>query len=251
MILAGREQGEGSPLVLLHGLFGSAGNFGLVQRRLAARFRVIALDLRNHGDSPHAAEMGYPVLAGDVLETLRARQALPARVVGHSMGGKVAMALALAEPDAVAALVVADIAPVRTPPGFRRYAAAMQAIPLRPGLGRREADAALSAEVPDPAIRGFLLQNLRFGAEPAWRIGLDEIAAALPDIEGWDDIGGRFAGPTLFMAGAQSDYIRAEHRALIRTTFPNARFVTVKSAGHWIHADNPEGFLAVLDAFLQ
>lgn len=251
MILAGREQGAGAPLVLLHGLFGSSGNFGLVQRQLASRFRVIALDLRNHGDSPHAAEMGYRAMAADLLETLRHRDALPARLVGHSMGGKVAMAAALAEPDAIVALVVVDIAPVRYPPGFRAYASAMQALELEPGLGRAEADAALAPSVPDPGVRGFLLQNLRFGGTPSWRIGLDEIAAALPGIEGWDVSSAQFAGPTLFMGGAQSDYIRPEHRGLIRNLFPTARFVTVKSAGHWVHADNPQGFLAVLNAFLQ
>ena len=178
MILAGRELGAGPPLVLLHGLFGSAGNFGLVQRRLAARFRVIALDLRNHGDSPHAAAMGYAAMAADVRETLRARDALPARLVGHSMGGKVAMQAALAEPDAVAALVVVDIAPVQYPPGFRAYADAMSRLPLRPGLTRAEADAALAPAVPDAGVRGFLLQNLRLGGTPSWRIGLAGIAAA-------------------------------------------------------------------------
>jgi pimeloyl-ACP methyl ester carboxylesterase len=251
VILAGREQGDGEPLVLLHGLFGSAGNFGLVQRRLAARFRVIALDLRNHGESPHAAAMDYPAMAADVLETLRARAALPAQLVGHSMGGKVAMAAALAAPDQVAALVVVDIAPVRYEPAFRAYAAAMAGLALRPGLTRAESDRALAPSVAEPDIRGFLLQNLRFGAAPAWRIGLREITDALPVLEDWAQVAGQFAGPTLFMAGASSTYIRPEYREAIRALFPAARLVTVKSAGHWVHADNPDGFLAVLEAFLQ
>jgi esterase len=250
MILNGREQGTGAPLVLLHGLFGSAGNFGAVQRRLAARFRTIALDLRNHGESPHDTAMPYAAMAADVLETLRARDALPARLVGHSMGGKVAMAAALAAPESVGALVVVDIAPVRYPPGFRAYAEAMARMTLAPGLTRAAADAALADAVPDAGVRAFLLQNLRLGAAPAWRIGLPEITASLPGIEGWEEAG-RYDGPTLFVAGAASDYVKSEHRPGIRALFPAARFVTVKSAGHWVHAENPDGFIAVLDAFLQ
>ncbi len=251
-ILFGREEGQGKPLVLLHGLFGASGNFGAVQRRLAARFRVIALDLRNHGASPHAPAMDYSAMAEDVLATLRDRAAWPAALVGHSMGGKVAMAAALARPDAVSALVVVDIAPAPTAPAFRPFAAAMLAI--SPGASRADADAALAATVPDPRIRAFLLQNFRPGASPhaasPWRIGLAEIAAALPAIEAWQ-VTGRFDGPTLFVAGARSDYIRPEHRPAIRAAFPAARFVTLKNAGHWVHADNPDGFVAIVDGFLR
>ncbi len=251
MILRATEAGEGGrPVVLLHGLFGAAQNFGAIQRRLAASARVIALDLRNHGDSPHAPSMSYAEMAADVLETLRATRALPCRLLGHSMGGKVAMRAALALPDAVERLLVADIAPVAYGPGFRDFAAAMQALPLGPDLTRAAASAALAGTVPDPAIRSFLLQNLRFGAHPAWRIGLDEIAAALPGIEGWEpptDV--TYDGPTLFVAGARSDYIRAEHRPAIRALFPRAQLLALKDAGHWLHADNPEGFLGVVSAF--
>jgi pimeloyl-ACP methyl ester carboxylesterase len=243
--------GAGLPVVLLHGLFGAARNFGGIQKRLATRARVLALDLRNHGDSPHAFGSGYAPQAADVLETLRARDALPCVLVGHSMGGKVAMRAALDRPDAVARLLVSDIAPVPYRPAFRGYADAMRSIPLSPELSRAAADAALSAVVPEAGIRGFLLQNLRFGQAPGWRIGLEEIATGLPEIEGWEaGEGDRYDGPTLFVAGARSDHIRAEHRPVIRALFPAARFATVKDAGHWVHADNPEGFLSVLDAFL-
>jgi esterase len=250
MMLYAIERGEGPPLVLLHGLFGQAGNFGAVQRELAQRFRVLALDLRNHGESPHAGGMDYPTMATDVLETLRAHDALPCALAGHSMGGKAAMALALTSPGAVARLLVADVAPVSYGHGLRRYVDAMRAIPLAPGLTRAAADAALAGAVPDAAMRGFLLQNLRFGERPSWRLGLDEIAAAMPDIEGWPELTGRYDGPALFIGGARSDYIRPEHRPAIRALFPNARFVTLKDAGHWLHADNPAGFVAVVEAFL-
>jgi pimeloyl-ACP methyl ester carboxylesterase len=149
---------------------------------------------------------------------------------------------------------VVDIAPVAYPPGFRAYAEAMAALPLRPGLIRREADALLAPAVPDPGVRAFLLQNLRLdGAAPAWRIGLAAIAAALPEIERFDGIpaGATYAGPTLFLGGARSDYIRPDHHAVIRARFPRAAFATVPDAGHWVHAENPAGFLAELMPFLE
>jgi len=251
VILNGTELGSGQPIALLHGLFGSAANFGTVQKRLAERFRVISLDLRNHGGSPHAPFMSYPAMAEDVLETLRARGALPCTLAGHSMGGKVAMAAALEAPGAVARLLVADIAPAAYEPTFRPYAAAMQAVPLSADLTRIAADRALAGAVESSAVRAFLLQNLRFGAHPGWRIGLDAIAAALPLIEGWPQLEEQaYLGPTLFVAGARSDYIRPEHRPVIRELFPTARFAMLKNAGHWVHADNPDGFCSLVDAFM-
>ncbi len=257
MILHAIETGpatipDGPPLVLLHGLFGQARNFGQIQRALAQRWRVIALDLRNHGASPHAPDMRYATMAEDVLETLDALGAAPAVLIGHSMGGKVAMRAALSRPAAVARLLVADIAPVVYPPHNYPIVAAMRAIPLQNELTRAAADAALAGAVPEASVRAFLLQNLRLGAPPIWRIGLAEIDAAMADIEGWD--GGEatvYAGRTLFVAGENSDYIRADARPTIRALFPAARFVTVKRAGHWLHADNPAGFLAVVEAFLS
>jgi pimeloyl-ACP methyl ester carboxylesterase len=252
MILNAIEAGHGDPpLVLLHGLFGSARNFGRVQRTLARHRRTIAVDLRNHGSSPHGEDMHYATMAADVMATLEQLHALPAVLLGHSMGGKAAMQTALAQPDRVARLIVADIAPVPNPPSLLATAQAMAALPLTAGLTRAEADAALSDAVPDPAVRGFLLQNLQLGGHPTWRIGLAEIIAAFAEIQAWDapaDAG--YDGPTLFIAGADSDYIRPEHRPQIRSWFPRARFVTLKNAGHWVHSDNPEGFVAVVEAFL-
>jgi pimeloyl-ACP methyl ester carboxylesterase len=251
MILHASQVGAGRPVVLLHGLFGAAKNFGAVQRALARDWRVIALDLRNHGSSPHAPGMGYDLQADDVLETLHALDARPCALVGHSMGGKTAMRVALAAPDAVERLVVSDIAPVAYPPAFRAFAAAMAALDFSAGPNRAALDAALAVTVDDPAVRGFLLQNVRLGATPSWQIGLAEITAGLPAIEGWPDPGpATYAGPTLFVTGERSTYVRPEHREKIRAGFPAARFVQVKDAGHWVHADNPSGFLAVLGAFL-
>jgi esterase len=256
MILRAIQSGEGPPVVMLHGLFGAARNFGAVQRALAPRFRVIALDMRNHGDSPHAPDMRYPTLGADVRETLRSLGIDRAAVIGHSMGGKSAMALALRAPEVVARLLVSDIAPVAYQHDNTSIAEAREAIPLTPGLTRQVADAALARAVPRADIRAFLLQNLRFGTDPHWRIGLPEIAAAIPDLEGWEAVPGAsesasYGGPALFVAGANSDYLLPEHRPRIREHFPQARFVTVKHAGHWVHADNPAGFLSVVEAFLK
>lgn len=253
MLLHAVERGTGTPVALLHGLYGQAGNFATIQRRLGETHRVIALDLRNHGQSPRAPTMTYPEMAADVLETLRARDALPAALIGHSMGGKVAMAAALAAPAAVARLLVADIAPVAYDhAGFHAgYVAALRALPLHPGLKRAEADAALAGAVPDPATRAFLLLNLRFGADPSWRLNLDAIAAALPALAGWptpED--GPYQNPTLFVAGGRSDYVLPEYRPAIAALFPAARVLTLKSAGHWVHADDPEGFLQIAEKFL-
>ena len=250
MILNTVEAGEGEALVLLHGLFGAAQNWGAVQRRLAAQRRVLAMDLRSHGTSPRGT-MDYPAMAADVAETLAAHGATPAAVLGHSMGGKVAMVLALTRPALVSRLVVADIAPVAYPPALRGYVEVMRAVPLHPGLTRREADAALAASVPEAGIRAFLLQNLRFGeGVPAWRLDLQEIAAGMPSIEGFPDLCGPYPGPTLVLGGERSTYIGLEHEARFRALFPKVSFATVPGAGHWVHAENPGGFLALVEPFL-
>ena len=245
------DTGDGPPVVLLHGLFGAARNFGALQRALTPSFRVIALDARNHGASPHAEGMGYATLAADVLETLDALGVTRAAAIGHSMGGKTAMTAAAMAPDRFGRVLIADIAPVAYVHGNKGIAAALRAIPLTAALTRGAAEAALADIVPLPAVRSFLIQNLQLGPEPHWRIGLDEIAAAIPDLEGWETPVGQYPGPALFVSGARSDYVLPEHRPAIRALCPAARFVAVKNAGHWLHADNPAGFLSIVDAFLR
>jgi esterase len=254
VILHAVERGEGAPVALLHGLYGQSGNFATVQRRLAEGRRVIALDLRNHGASPHAPSMSYQDMAEDVLETLRALGALPAALIGHSMGGKVAMLAALSAPAAVSRLLVVDIAPVAYDHAefHTRYVAAMRAVKLRPGLRRAEADATLAQGVPDGPTRSFLLLNLRFGPEPTWKLDLPAIEAALPGLAGWPTPEDPpYRGPTLFLAGGRSDYVLPESRPAIRALFPEARVVTLKNSGHWVHAEDPEGFLGAAEAFLR
>ncbi len=250
MILHATLLGAGPPAVIMHGLFGQARNFAGVQRALADRHRIIALDMRNHGASPHAAAMDYRTMAADVQETLAALNVPACKVIGHSMGGKVAMALALTAPETLSKLIVVDVAPVRYPPHFDAIIAVLRGLKLDASLTRAAADAALAEVEPDPGVRGFLLSNLLLGATPSWRIGLEEIAAAMPDISDWPFSDARYDGPCLFVLGGKSRYVRDEHRPLIQAHFPRARFVSLKNAGHWVHADDPAGFLAVLTAAL-
>ena len=251
LILHARESGSGAALVLLHGLFGNARNLASLQASLARTHRVVALDLRNHGASPHGAHMDYATMAADVVETLSLLGLERYAVLGHSMGGKVAMRLALDQPARVSRLVVADIAPVAYRGAFAAHATAMRALCLTPGLTRAQADLMLVEAVPDGAVRAFLLSNLTLGAQPAWRIGLAEIAAALPDLLEWPASDRRFAGPTLFLSGALSDYVLPVHVPLIHRLFPAAEFAQVPQAGHWLHADNPAAFLEAVSAFLD
>ena len=251
MILNAIEMGQGRPVVLMHGLFGAARNFRGIQRSLAPWFRVIALDMRNHGESPHAVDMRYTTQAEDVRETLLSLGIAEAVIVGHSMGGKAAMALALRWPEMASRLLVSDIAPVIYQHSNALTASAMQAVPLTASLTRRNADAFLSEAVSDAQLRQFLLQNLIFGPEPRWRIGLSEITSAISELEGWPQLSAIYQKPSLFVVGARSNYVLPQHRQTIKILFPSARFIIVKKAGHWVHVDDPQTFLSVLHAFIQ
>ncbi len=250
MILHAESAGHGASVVLLHGLFGRARNLAVVARGLAGTHRVLSIDLRNHGQSPHAPGMSYDAQAGDVLETLDALNVRCADFLGHSMGGKVAMACALLAPARVARLLVADIAPVAYAHRNAAVAAAMRAIVPHPAMTRADVAAALANDVPDAAVRSFLAQNFQPGEAPDWRIGLNFIAAGMADIEGWPAFShARFEGPVLFVAGEASDYVQPGHHDVARALFPAARFMALKNAGHWLHADQPEAFLEVAKVF--
>lgn len=240
------------PLIILHGLFGSARNWGAISKRLAEKRRVLALDLRNHGDSPWDAAMDYRTQAADVAAFIEGRGLAGADIIGHSMGGKVAMMLALTGPRLVGRLLVLDIAPVAYDHGgFVDYVAAMKALPLA-GMSRRaEAADMLAQAVPEAGVRGFLAQNLvRAGDGFAWRVNLEAIAGAITDLVDFPVPGkARFAGPSLFLRGGRSDYVESHHETTIRHYFPGAALHTIDGAGHWAHAEKPEDFLAHAEAF--
>ena len=238
-------------LVIAHGLYGSGRNWGVIARRLADRREVVAVDMRNHGDSPRFASQGYPDMAADLAEVM---ESLDARVdlLGHSMGGKAAMHLALTRPALIRRLVVADIAPVAYSHDQTRHADAMAAVDLSRITTRAEADAALAAGVEDPALRAFFLQSLDFRAHPPrWKLNLAVLKAEMPKIVGWPGTQGRFDGPTLFLTGSTSTYVRPEHRETIRALFPKARFAKIPDAGHWLHAEAPRAFEETVRVFLE
>lgn len=242
---------DAPPLVIAHGLYGSGRNWGVIARRLADRREVLTVDMRNHGDSPRRETQSYPEMAGDlaeVIESLGGR----ADLLGHSMGGKAAMMLALTRPDLLRRLIVADIAPVAYSHDQTRHARAMRAVDLTAVTTRADADAALARAVDDPALRAFFLQSLDFRIEPpVWRLNLDVLEAEMPKIVGWPEVAGRFDGPTLFLSGADSTYVLPEYRETIRALFPKARFARIPGAGHWLHAEKPREFEETVRVFLQ
>ncbi len=239
------------PLLIVHGLFGSGRNWGAIARRMADSRRVVTVDQRNHGDSFRADSHSYADMAGDLAEVI-AGQGGAMDVVGHSMGGKAAMVLALSRPGLVNRLVVADIAPVAYSHSQSHLIDAMEALDLSGVTTRGEADKALALAVPDDATRAFLLQSLDLkAAPPQWRLNLTVLRAEMARITGWPDVTGTYEGRTLFLSGADSSYVRPEHRDAIRALFPHARFARIPGAGHWLHAEKPREFEASLRVFLS
>ena len=241
------------PVLFVHGLFGSARNWSGIARRLTDRGPVLGVDMRNHGDSPHLPEHRYPALAADLAAVIEAEGMGPVDVIGHSMGGKATMMLALTRPDLVAELIVADIAPVPYGHSQAHHVAAMQGLDLTGLRTRAEADAALSRSVEDPALRAFFLHSLDLRADPPrWKLNLPVLAAEMDHITGWPEVADApFPRPVLFLSGAQSSYVRPEHRPAIIAQFPAARFVGIPDAGHWLHADRPEAFAAAVRGWLD
>jgi len=239
------------PLLVVHGLFGSGRNWSSIARRLALHRQVVTVDLRNHGESPRSPVHDYRAMAGDLSETI-ARHAGRMDVLGHSMGGKAAMVLALTEPDRVARLIVADIAPVAYDHDQMQYVDAMRGLDLAGVTRRAQADAALAERVPEAAVRAFLLQSLAIESGRAdWRLNLDALAGEMPKILDFPQVEARFAGPTLFLTGASSDYVRPAYRERILALFPAAEHVGLPGAGHWLHADAPNAFVAAVEGFLD
>lgn len=235
--------GAAPPLLIVHGLFGSARNWGAIAKRLSNDRHVVAVDMRNHGASPWAESHDYPAMAADLAEVV-VTQGAPMDVMGHSMGGKAAMMLALARPDLVNRLLVADIAPVAYAHSQSHLVAAMSRLDPASFTARSHADAALAENVADPGVRAFLLQSLDLrSVPPRWRLNLDVLDHEMDKITGWtDSVQGEFDHPSLFLSGAKSDYVLPEHRPAIKALFPNAKFAKIPNAGHWLHAEEPRAF---------
>jgi pimeloyl-ACP methyl ester carboxylesterase len=244
---------DAPPLVVAHGLFGAARNWGSLGKRMARRRRVIAVDLRNHGDSPWDDETGYEAMADDLAETIRTEAGGRADILGHSMGGKAAMALALAAPEHVSRLIVADIAPVSYDHAHGDYIAAMRTLDLGAVSRRSEADPLLAPAIPEPALRAFILQNLMIEDGAArWRPNLDALERGMDDLLSFPELAGAaWDGPALFLRGGASDYVAEAYAPAVRARFPQARIETIEAAGHWLHAEKPEAFLVAVERFLD
>lgn len=249
-----KSYGEGFPLVILHGLFGNLDNWQTLARKWAEHYRVILVDLRNHGRSPHADEMTYPLMAHDLAAFLEEQAVDRCHLLGHSMGGKVAMQAALTYPALVEKLVVVDMAPRQYGRGHDDVFAALNA--LEPGdlEDRREADEHMKPYMEDAGVRMFLLKNLARDGEEGfrWRMNLEVLHRDYENlIAPVGTLGQHFPGPALFVRGGKSGYVRDDDWAGITDYFPQAELATVAGAGHWVHAERPAELRDLVRDFLQ
>ena len=245
--------GEGAPLIILHGLLGSADNWRSTSRRLGAHYQVFALDLRNHGRSPHSGVVGYDVMAADVREFMERQRLHPIMLLGHSMGGKVAMQFALEYSEQVDRLIVVDIAPKAYEPSQRYLLNAMRSLDLSLYKSFVEVDAALAPDVSSESLRQFLLKNLAREEDGRlrWKIHLEAIDRNYDKLLRGLAAERSFNKPTLFIRGGQSTYIEDGDVPMIRQMFPQAEIATLRDAGHWVHVDAPEEFFQTVMNFLN
>lgn len=249
-----REYGQDGPvIIIMHGIFGMLDNWHYVSGILSESCRVISFDARNHGKSFHDPDMGFDAMAGDLIQLMDHLNIEQAIVLGHSMGGKTAMHAALLYPNRLKALIVADIAPKAYKPGHVPYFQAFEEIPLHLIQSRRDADEAFKHFAPDPGVRQFLLKNLDPLPEGGYRtkFNLPALKAHYEEIIGALPLKGSYQGPSIFVYGMRSGYLKEEDQPKILQHFPNAGFVGIPDAGHWIHADQPQLFIDVVRNFMQ
>lgn len=239
-----------TPIIILHGFFASSRNWRLIAQRLSARFHVFAPDMRNHGASPHHQVMDYPAMTADLLRFIDERGLATANLLGHSMGGKIAMWLALTAPGRINKLIVADIAPVSYKHSFDNTVLALKELPLAELSNRKQAETMLMTRIAELSYRQFLLQNLVLNdGKYCWRVDLDIFQrtahhiAAFPSTERLAP----FIGKALFIAGGDSDFVQFSD---INSLFPEAAFNAIADAGHWLHVQQPDVFTALVEKFL-
>ncbi|MEC8759888.1 MAG: alpha/beta fold hydrolase [Pseudomonadota bacterium] len=237
------------PVMIVHGLYGSGKNWGVIAKRLSDQFFVITVDLRNHGDSPWLDTHNYHVMADDLVEVINSLNIKP-NVIGHSMGGKAAMVLALKRPNLVRNLIIADIAPVKYEHDQSQFIEAMQKVDLSKVEKRSDATLALSKFVEDKSLQNFFTQSLDIKAK-RWKLNLKVLRSEMSEILSFPKIESEFSGHSLFLKGEKSDYIKSEHRKLIKSLFTKARFATFKEAGHWLHAEKPREFESAARLFFS
>jgi pimeloyl-ACP methyl ester carboxylesterase len=250
----GDATASGPAIVILHGLFGSGRNWASFAKHFSKTHRVLTVDLRNHGSSPWDDEMTYPAMAEDVLELIATERLEKPVLLGHSMGGKVAMTTALSQPDVLAGLILADIAPVSYRHSHAHLVTLMLALDIASYTRRSEADADLAQSIDDANLRGFLLHNLLFEeGDPRWQINLEVIPPSMPGLMEFPFApgSGQFTGPVVVIAGGKSDFVLPEYHDAIRAFFPAADIRMIEGAGHWVHAQKPEEFGRHVTEFLS
>ncbi len=246
-------RGSGAPLVLLHGLLGSSSNLGNLARHLVGSYQILSPDLRNHGRSPHSQAMSYPLMIADIIKLLDTHGIEQCALIGHSMGGKVAMGVAMVQPDRVQALVVVDICPIDYPAARNdQIIEALRQLPLDRLETREDVDNCLAKAVGDSSMRQFLLTNLyRDETGFSWRANLSALALNHPALAAAAPGGSSYPGPALLVKGGQSDYIGPNCEAAIREQFSAVQLKIIPDAGHWPHAEKPVLFNALVSRFLH
>ncbi|MCE7995928.1 MAG: alpha/beta fold hydrolase [Roseivirga sp.] len=247
-----RELGEGQPLIVLHGLFGSSDNWLTLGKRFAEDFKVYIIDQRNHGQSFHSDEFSYESMAADLQQFIHSKNIERPHVLGHSMGGKTAMTFATTHPEIVDKLIVADIGPQSYPVHHSTILKGLFSIDLQNTKSRREADEQLTGYIPEIGIRQFLLKNLtRSGSSFAWKINLPVIAQQIEQIGKGLNQNTSYDKSALFVRGEKSDYIKDSDVNLIHSIFTNCQLETIAGAGHWLHAEKPQEFYDITINYLK
>lgn len=240
-------------IILLHGVFGQARNLGTLQRALCPYYNCYAFDMRSHGKSAHAP-LSYPEMAQDVLETIDSLGLEKISLIGHSMGGKVAMATALYAPARIEKLLVADIAPTPTHYGQNELAQKLSSLILPRLENRKDIHHYLLSMIENADIASLIGQHIQTGNPAKWTIGIKDIAQSFENIEGWDlppSFNQQWNGPALFIRGGNSPYITQKQEEVIKRLFPQAKIETISGAGHWVHAEKPEEFCKIMLDFLE
>ncbi|WP_127022987.1 alpha/beta fold hydrolase [Rheinheimera mangrovi] len=251
MILHTEITGQGQAIVLIHGLFGSYENLGVIARALAGHWQVVNLDMRNHGRSDWQDTMSYALMAEDIKDTLDHLGLDKVALLGHSMGGKISMEFALRYPQRVNKLILADISPVQNRPRHLEILSALDSIDLSNLQSRQQADQQLALSIAETGVRQFLLKSLYKEDERfRWRFNIKALIANYQQLLEAPPSKGPYTGPTLFIKGAESDYLLPEHQSLIQQLFPQSKAKVIMGTGHWLHAEKPVAFAKIVTDFL-
>ena len=250
-----RRQGQGQTVIVIHGLFGSLDNLNNLSKTLAEHYDVVSVDVRNHGLSPRSAQMNYPLMAQDILDLINRLELKQPWLIGHSMGGKIAMMTAGIAPELIAGLVVADMAPVAYPDARHdNVFAGLTAVAAADCANRKDAEVLLSEHITLPGVRQFLLKSFvpkAMDEADSWRFNVTALIENYPYITSWPGLEAAYLGPILFIKGAESDYLLPEYQAAVVAQFPRAKAKVIPDTGHWLHSEKPQLFNRLVMDFLS